>query len=48
MRRGPSRSTSTPTSGEVAPLTICDTEYAIEASPRVQPNASMKAIRNTV
>ena len=47
-RGGPSRSTSQPTSGELMPLTICDTEYANETSARLQPNASMKVTRKTV
>ena len=47
-RRGPSRSTSAPTSGEVPPATSCDVEYAMEVSARLQPKASMKATRYTV
>jgi hypothetical protein len=47
-RGGPSRSTSQPTSGELAPDTTCDTEYASDTSARLHPNASMKVTRNTV
>ena len=47
-RRGPKRSTSQPTNGELHPLTNCATEYATDTCARLQPNTLTKVRRNTV
>ena len=47
-RRGPRRSTRTPTSGELAPATSWETEYATEVLARLQRNSSRNATRNAV
>ena len=45
--RGPQRSVSPPTSGDVAACTTLPTEKAIAAPPRLQSNASSMATKNT-